>query len=56
MELVSEPFPFGDVADITLDDLVMIDQVNITDKLHGDVPSVFCLEREVFVADIPCTL
>ena len=41
LQCLCDQFPVGDIADVTLNHFMMIDQVDITDKFHGDVPSIF---------------
>ena len=42
----------GDIANITLNHFMMIDKLDITNKFYGHWLSFFCLQRQIFVADI----
>ena len=44
-------FASADVADVALDDLVVVFLVDVADEFDGDVPAVVVEQREVFVAD-----
>jgi len=48
-----DEFPFGHIADVALNHFAMIDQINVADKFYSHEPSVFCLKRQVMIADIP---
>ncbi len=55
-KLCLDHFSVGNVADIALDDITMVDLIDIADKFHGDLPPVLCFEWDVFVTDVTLTL
>ena len=45
-------FACGDVANVALNDVMAVFRIDVADKLHFAVLSLFGLERQVFVTDI----
>ena len=46
----------GDVADVALDHLVAVHQIDVADELHGDLPPIGGFQRHVVVANVPLLL
>ncbi len=49
-------FALGDVANVALNHWPSIDGIDVADKLHRDLPSVFGFKWQVLVADDPFRL
>ena len=54
--LLLGPLPRGDVADVALDDHLVVDVIDVADELHFHVPSILGFERQILVPDIPLLL
>ena len=56
LDLLLGPLSRGDVADVALDDHVVVDAIDVADDLHFHVPSILGFERQILVSDIPLLL
>jgi len=46
------PLARADVADVALNHLVIVFQIDVADKLHRDLPPIGGFQRQVFVPDV----
>ena len=50
-QVVSHALAFGNVANVALNHVPSAFRINVADELHGDMPSVFVLQRKILIAD-----